>query len=123
MAKKKTIVATGRVGNPEVKTLDQVEAERKFASFGAETKEEYNAKLEKMTTFDLSTHAFAMGIRPGSERSRIKQALLTSFESARAAVKVTSGRAAAEATVFNQDVTDNYESFIAKFNASKLASA
>ncbi len=124
MAKpKKTIVATGRVGNPELKSLDQIEAERRFTRFGSQTKEEYGNRLERMTTFDLSNHAVDMGIRPGSERSRIRQALLTAFEHAKASAVIAPARTSIEATSFNNNPTDNYETFMATFRASKEAVA
>lgn len=116
-------VATGRVGLPTLpQTFEQVEAQRKFNRFQAQTKDEYFAKITAMTNFDLSNHATTVGVRPGSDRSRTQKALLVAFDNAKAAANKNYGLGSVERTEINAQIKDSYQEFLDSFKASKLAS-
>lgn len=119
MRTKKIKVATGRDGLatiPErVKSMEEIEAQALFAKFGTEDKNEYTQRIDKMSDFDLSTHAQTVNVRPVSERSRIRAALLSAFENARARAGNISRASAVEVTSVSRQITDNYEDFISKF--------
>lgn len=115
MKKKNLKTATGRVGVPELLSIEEIEAHNAFAKFGTENRAEYEQQIDSMTTFDLSNHAVKVGLRPVSERSRVRQALLTAFEHAKASAKNTPKVGSLEATTINERVADNYEDFIRTF--------
>ncbi len=114
-------VATGRVGLPRIQSFEEMEAHRNFNRFQAKTKEEYQAKLSSLSTFDLSNHAVTVGVRPGSDRARTQKALMTAFDNAKSAVSRNFGLAAVEGTRITTQVKDSYQEFLDKFNAAKTA--
>ncbi len=119
MKTRKTKTATGRVGLPttedRVMSFEEIEAKNLFEKFNCQSREEYISKIDKMTDFDLSTHAQTVGVRPVSERSRIRVALLAAFENAKGRAGSISRAAAVESTSVKRQIEDNYESFIAQF--------
>lgn len=116
MKKKNLKIATGRVGVPELLSIEEMEARAAFARFGTDNRDEYEQHIDSMTTFDLSNHAVSVGLRPVSERSRVRAALLTAFEHAKASVRnVPKVGSSLEAITVNERLEDNYENFIKQF--------
>ena len=115
MKKKNLKTATGRVGVPELLSIEEMEAKQAFARFGTDDRAEYERQIDAMTTFDLSNHAVKVGLRPVSERSRVRQALISAFEHAKASTRNAPKVGSLESTLINNTVTDNYEDFIRTF--------
>lgn len=115
MKKKNLKTATGRVGVPELLSIEEMEAKSAFARFGTDNRDEYEKQIDSMTTFDLSNHAVKVGLRPVSERSRVRQALITAFEHAKASAKNAPKVGSLEATTINERVADNYDDFVRTF--------
>lgn len=119
MRTKKLKTATGRTDLPSlpdrVITFEEAEARTLFAKFGAEDKASYIQKIDKMTDFDLSNHAQSVGVRPVSERSRIRTALIAAFENIKGKAGSIARASAVETTSVKRIISDNYEDFINKF--------
>lgn len=63
----------------------------KFRQFKASSVEEYEQKLQRMSTYDLAEEATRWGYRPSTERVRIIRNLLGEFKKAKASYDILNG--------------------------------
>lgn len=114
MKNKVSTVATGRVGNPIVFSLEYLEAEKRMTVFGGQSRDEYEAKIKLMSNCDLSNYASKIGLRPTGERRLLTVNLLKEYDNAVRTLE-RFGKSFASASPEVREVDDNYDKFIAKF--------
>lgn len=82
-----------------ISTLTHKITIHKFKQFKASTVEEYEQKLNRMSTYDLAEEVTRWGFKPSTERNRIIRTLVSEFKKAKASYDVLTGEAEAPAPV------------------------
>ena len=117
MKTKKPQVSVGMLDAPRFKSIEEVEANKKFNRFHAENIGEYESSLQTLTETDLRSHAVDVGVKPSSERHNVVRALLSAFKEAKAIQK----RYQSPEENYLPEVigdNDNYENFLKKLQVS-----
>lgn len=82
-----------------ISTLTDRVTIHRFRQFKASTVEEYEQRLNRMSTYDLAEEVTRWGCKPSTERARIIRTLVNEFKRAKASYDVLTGETPAPAPI------------------------